>query len=99
MQSRSGRRKSTPAPDPRAIIRRRGDCVREIERLENEPGAPVPFVEKARHLLRPRFWAGADWRTRAELLTAVEWLLRLNGRAATVGATASAHSADLTQPI
>lgn len=41
-------------------------------------GAATPFVEQARRMLFPRYWAKADWRTRAETLATVDWLLRMS---------------------
>ena len=71
----SSRRAQVKGPlDANAIDRKRTECMREIERLRSAMGS-TPFIEKANQLLLPRYWAGANWRARAEILRTVEWLL------------------------
>ena len=69
-------RKSKPL-NTRALSEKRAECVREIELLQRQLKTLPPLAEKARRLLQPRYWSNADWRTRAEILRSVEWLLRM----------------------
>jgi len=61
----------------RALSEKRAECVREIELLRRQLKILPPLAEKARRLLQPRYWSHANWRTRAEILRSVEWLLRM----------------------
>ena len=81
------RPKSKLAPiDMKAVARRRLECVDEIERMRELNGTPTSFAERAHALLLPRYWQDANWRTRAEILDSVEWLLRLGRKAAEASA-------------
>lgn len=84
---RTPRRRLTPSINARTISRRRAYCISEIIRLRDSSAdaASALFVDKAHRLLLPKYWSGADWRVRAEILAAVEWLLRVGERAAASG--------------
>ena len=70
-------RKSRASLNTRVLSEKRAECVREIELLRHQLKILPPLAEKARRLLQPRYWSHANWRTRAEILRSVEWLLRM----------------------
>ena len=69
-------RKRRVLPNTRTVSDKRAECIREIELLERRLNGLPPLAEKARRLLRARYWSRANWRGRAEILNSVEWLLR-----------------------
>src|SRR5262245_8820909 len=71
-------RRPKPAPRRRVndIVVRRDRLVSALASLRERDDAPSPSVEKALTLLT-RWWSGADWSAREELLNAAEWLVRL----------------------
>jgi len=54
---------------------RRDELVGEIALLRSVK-LPSPFLNKAEALLT-RYWAGANWQAREEILRGVNWLLNL----------------------
>jgi hypothetical protein len=63
--------------DERAIVALRNKYLIEIAGLAVNGTAPL--VERARELLKPRYWAKSTWRERSKILESVGWLLRTNG--------------------
>ena len=74
----SGRPARKPGPSKRqtaAVIGERERLVAEIAAIR-KLGQASDFTVKAERLLT-RWWARANWKARARLITAAEWLLRL----------------------
>src|SRR5215468_3763315 len=59
-----------------SIASQRESRLSEIESLRRAGLAPEAFVDKAQTLLTQR-WSKATWRSREQLLRAVDWLLRM----------------------
>jgi hypothetical protein len=73
---RKGRPKLTYAIRVDSIASQRESRLGEIESLRRGGLAPETFVDKAQTLLTQR-WSKATWRSREQLLRAVDWLLRM----------------------
>jgi len=58
------------------ITSQRESRLSEIESLRRGGQVPEAFVDKAQALLTQR-WSKATWRSREQLLRAVDWLLRM----------------------
>lgn len=58
------------------ILTRRDRLVSELAVLRERHGSSSPSLDKALTLLT-RWWSGADWNGREELLNAADWLVRL----------------------
>jgi|SRR5581483_6615103 len=72
------RKRSTHAIN--AIIVRRRQLVEEVVSLR-EIGREPTFLANAQQLLT-RWWIGASWSAREDLLKTAEWLVRLSRRGA-----------------
>jgi hypothetical protein len=59
-----------------SITSQRESRLSEIESLRRDGLASESFVDKAQTLLTQR-WSKATWRSREQLLRAVDWLLRM----------------------
>ena len=74
-------RKPIPASNPTArrksasIVAERERLVAEMALLRHQRGSSK-LIDKAQTLLT-RWWSKANWNTRAELLKAADWLVRL----------------------
>jgi hypothetical protein len=66
--------RSTRAID--AIVIRRQQLVAELAMLRKEGGDPT-FIENAQQLLT-RWWAGANWAAREDILKSATWLVRMS---------------------
>jgi hypothetical protein len=73
---RNGRPKLSYATRVDSIASQRESRLSEIEALRRAGLAPEAFVDKAQTLLTQR-WSKATWRSRQQLLRAVDWLLRM----------------------
>ena len=60
------------------IVAQRERLMAELAALR-EQGAASKFVENAQQLLT-RWWSGASWSAREDLLSAADWLLRAEKR-------------------
>ena len=81
---------SSTAPaglDTKALVTRRAKIMKAIARARGDGGALPPLLTKARELMSARYWARANWRTRAQILAASEWLLKLAERSGEIGTT------------
>lgn len=67
------RRQSTV--DEREIIALRNEYLVQLGKLAAKDAA-APLIEKAKELLKPRYWAKSTWRERGKILDTVEFLLR-----------------------
>jgi hypothetical protein len=70
-------------------VARRDELVGEIALLRSVK-QPSPFLNKAETLLT-RYWAGANWQAREEILRGVHWLLNL-ARLPSAGPAAQART-------
>jgi hypothetical protein len=57
-----------------SLLTQRDDLMNEIVAMRVRKRAPSPFIRKAGTLLT-RFWARADWKSRAEILQSARWLV------------------------
>ena len=73
---RNGRPKLSYANRATSIASQRESRLSEIESLRRDGLASDSFVDKAQTLLTQR-WSKATWRSREQLLRAVDWLLRM----------------------
>jgi hypothetical protein len=73
---RNGRPKLNYATRVSSIASQRESRLSEIESLRRGGLAPETFVDKAQTLLTQR-WSKATWRSREQLLRAVDWLLHM----------------------
>jgi hypothetical protein len=73
---RNGRPKLNYATRANSIASQRASRLSEIESLRRDGLASESFVDKAQTLLTQR-WSKATWRSREQLLRAVDWLLRM----------------------
>jgi len=71
-------------PNPQAsrqkasmILARRDQLIGELARLRHQGSSP--FIAKAQQLLT-RWWSGASWAARDELIRNADWLIRLEKR-------------------
>lgn len=80
-------RTQSPALDTKALAGRRRKLLRAIARASAGADTPPPLLERARDLMGARYWARANWRHRAQILAASEWLLRLAERSGEIGTT------------
>ena len=71
-----GRPKLSYATRASSITSQRESRLSEIESLRRDGLSPETFVNKAQTLLTQR-WSKATWRSREQLLRAVDWLLRM----------------------
>jgi hypothetical protein len=75
------------ATDTKALSTRRAKIMKVIARARADGGALPPLLEKARGLMSSRYWARANWRHRAQIVAASEWLLKLAERSGEIGTT------------
>jgi hypothetical protein len=75
-RQRNGRPKLSYATRVSSITSQRESRLSEIESLRRDGLASESFVDKAQALLTQR-WSKATWRSREQLLRAVDWLLRM----------------------
>jgi hypothetical protein len=61
-----------------SILTRRERLVGELTSLRQQ-GAASKFIDNAQQLLT-RWWSGASWDAREELLKSADWLVRLEKR-------------------
>lgn len=61
--------------DEREIIALRNEYLLQLGKLAARDAA-APLIEKARELLKPRYWAKSSWRERGKILDTVNFLLR-----------------------
>ncbi len=87
MPSRPNSLSAPPALDTKALTTRRSKVMKAIARARTDGGALPPLLAKARELMSGRYWARANWRTRAQILAASEWLLKLAERSGEIGTT------------
>jgi hypothetical protein len=65
------------------IATRRDQLISEVKRLREKCELTSPSIETVRRLLT-RSWGRASWRTRAQLIKAADWLIRLETARANV---------------
>jgi hypothetical protein len=73
--------------DAKALTGRRDRLMKAIARARGDRRNSSALLEKARDLMSARYWARANWRTRAQILAASEWLLKLAERSGEIGTT------------
>jgi len=83
------RQQSTPsiAINPKALTSRRARLMKAIARARGNGPSSAALLERARELIGARYWARANWRRRAQILAASEWLLKLAERSGEIGTT------------
>jgi len=60
----------------RSLLSLRDEQITESGLMRSAKAEPSPFLNKAETLLT-RYWAGATWQAREEILRSVKWLLNL----------------------
>jgi len=73
---RSGGRSRGSSRYARSLLSLRDEQITESGLMRSAKAEPSPFLNKAETLLT-RFWAGATWQAREEILRSVKWLLNL----------------------
>jgi hypothetical protein len=73
--------------DAEALTRRRARLMKTIARTRGNSASSTALLERARELIGARYWARADWRRRAQILAASEWLVKLAERSGEIGTT------------
>jgi hypothetical protein len=86
---RSGGKSRSYSRHALSLVARRDELVSEIALLRSVK-QPSPFLSKAETLLT-RYWAGANWQAREEILRGVNWLLNL-ARLPSAGPAAQART-------
>ena len=76
----------SPALDTKALTSRRARLLKAIASARTRGDTP-PLLKRARDLMGARYWARANWRRRAQILAASEWLVKLAERSGEVGTT------------
>jgi hypothetical protein len=77
---------SSAAIDTKALTGRRARLIKAITRARGDGSSSV-LLDRARELIGSRYWARADWRRRAQILAASEWLVKLAERSGEIGTT------------
>jgi Trm5-related predicted tRNA methylase len=73
--------------DTKALTGRRARLMKTIARTRGNSASSTALLERARELIGARYWARADWRRRAQILAASEWLVKLAERSGEIGTT------------
>jgi hypothetical protein len=73
---RSGDRSRSYSRHAPSLLSLRDEQITEIGLLRSAKVEPSAFLNKAETLLT-RYWAGANWQVREEILRSVQWLLNL----------------------
>jgi hypothetical protein len=73
--------------DAKALTGRRTRLMKAIARARGNGPSSTALLERARELIGARYWARANWRRRAQILAASEWLVKLAERSGETGTT------------
>jgi hypothetical protein len=73
--------------DTKALTGRRARLMKTIARTRGNSASSTALLERAHELIGARYRARADWRRRAQILAASEWLVKLAERSGEIGTT------------
>jgi hypothetical protein len=83
----SPRQTVSSAIDAKALTGRRTRLLTAISRARTSGPSAVALLDRANALIGARYWARANWRRRAQILAASEWLVKLAERSGEIGTT------------